>query len=200
MCSSLNELLGWSCQVPTTGGTLQVELAPRSQHWACGAQASLGTGPRFAMRFLPGWQLSLLPVDFLQAHLSLGTAVGFPTSSTGSLGGLSEHLGCFQELWQLPRLLCRSTAPQCSRLLCSCIAFGLEGGLLGCFCFARKDFSAHLHRYLSLALKQEARYRQLLLQLWGWVRLSARERGLWKGFWGTVLWGEVWGRHRTLVP
>lgn len=57
-------------------------------------------------------------------------------------------------------------------------------GLLGCFCFAGKDFSAHLHPYLTLALKQEARYRQLLLQPVGpdEALCEGEGMGLWKGF------------------
>lgn len=183
-----------------TGRTCSSESAPGLRG------TSVGTGPRFAMRVLLAVIASWLPPFTPSCGFSAGTSVlwssvGFPWSSSGSSDGLSEHLSCFQELWQLPWLFCRSTAPQCSWLLCSCIAF-VWRGLLRCFCFARKDFSAHLYRYpyLTLALKQEARCRQP--HPWDWVRLSARGRGYGalEGFWGTVLWGEVWGKHMALVP
>lgn len=102
------------------------------------------------------------------ASLSISTAFRSSGSCHGSFAGpqLLSALGCF-----VPILLL------------------VWRGLLRCSCLERKDFSAHLHPYLALPLKQEARYRQLLLQPLGLGEALSKGMGLWKGFWGTVQWG-----------
>lgn len=140
----------------------------RSSESALGLQGmSIGAGPRFAMKVLlaviASWLAPLLPVDFLLAHLSLETAWGSPGRAVGawmaslSISAAFRSSGSCHGSFAGPQLL---SAPSCFVP----VLLLVWRGLLGCFCFARKDFSAHLHPYLTLALKQEARYRRLLQQ------------------------------------
>lgn len=114
------------------------------------------------------------------ASLSILAAVRSSGSCQGSFAGLQllSALSCF-----VPVLLL------------------VWRGLLGCFCFARKDFSAHLHPYLSLALEQEARYRQLLLQPMELGEALCKGHRVWgsgKAL-GTVLWGMDGQARSTLL-
>lgn len=127
------------------------------------------------------------PVDLLLAHLSSGTAWGPPGRAVGawmaslSISAAFRSSGSCRGSFAGPQLL---SAPSCFVP----VLLLVWRGLLECFCFTRQDFSAHLHPYLTLPLKQEARYRQLLLQpMESWVRLSVRE-----GLLETVLWGKEW--------